>query len=186
MNVVRWCGHTQGWVWDPDCNASYLSVWGDSPSTNLASPEWRAEMKRILTRWITTLKLDGFFFDAPDSYVGAGNNGQKFWEYNPSLMREGITDVIHNVSRGRTAAMAEVYVDPPLLDAFGLNGGLGDSKMCPTCAKPPSHTESSQFLTTAMSSLWRGIQSGCVCAHSQAFGEDLPEQPARTADRARR
>ena len=48
-----------GWVWDPDCNASYLSVWGDSPSTNLASTEWRAEMKRILTRWITTLKLDG-------------------------------------------------------------------------------------------------------------------------------
>ena len=44
---------------DPDANASYLSVWGDSPSTNLASPEWRAELKRILTRWITTLKLDG-------------------------------------------------------------------------------------------------------------------------------
>ena len=31
--------------------------------------------------------------------------------------------------------MAEVYVDPPLLEAFGFNGGLGDSKMCPTYAK---------------------------------------------------
>ena len=36
------------------------------------------------------------FFDAPDSYVGAGNNGYKFWEYDPSLMREGITDVRPN------------------------------------------------------------------------------------------
>ena len=37
--------------------------------------------------------MHAVFFDAPDSYVGAGNNGQKFWAYHPGLMREGITDV---------------------------------------------------------------------------------------------
>ena len=68
-----------GWVWDPDVstatfchtlssdadrcchqvNASYLSAWGYSPTTDLASAEWRAEMKRIITLWTTKRKLDG-------------------------------------------------------------------------------------------------------------------------------
>ena len=48
-----------GWVWDPDVNASYLSAWGYSPTTDLASAEWRAEMKRIITLWTTERKLDG-------------------------------------------------------------------------------------------------------------------------------
>ena len=30
-----WCGD---WVWDPDVNASYLSVWGCQPTTDYASP----------------------------------------------------------------------------------------------------------------------------------------------------
>ena len=52
-----WCSD---WVWDPDVNASYYGVWGCQPTTDFASPQWRAEMKRILTRWIVDLKLDGF------------------------------------------------------------------------------------------------------------------------------
>jgi hypothetical protein len=68
-----------------------------------------------------------------------------------------VMQVIHNVSGDRTAAMAEVYVDPPLLEAFGLNGGLGDSKMCPTYAckihtrtgTPHTHATAARIAFTA-------------------------------------
>ena len=42
---------TWGWVWDDDANASYLSTWGASPSTDLASPEWRAELQPLLPEY---------------------------------------------------------------------------------------------------------------------------------------
>lgn len=147
-----WCGD---WVWDPDVNASYLSVWGCQPTTDYDSAEWRNESARILTRWvrdsaqtpaycrelygtevflslphtglpfgrpgrwIRDLKLDGFMFDAPDSYIGAGNDALH-WSYTPALIREAISGVIANVSEKRAAAFAEIYADPPLMDAFGF------------------------------------------------------------------
>ena len=38
---TNWCSD---WVWDPDVNASYYGVWGCQPTTDFASPQWRAEM----------------------------------------------------------------------------------------------------------------------------------------------
>jgi hypothetical protein len=39
-------------------------------------------------------------FDAPDGYLGAGNDGVDRSKYTPALIRETITDVIRNVSDG--------------------------------------------------------------------------------------
>ena len=123
-----WCGD---WVWDPDVNMSYYSVWGCQPTTDYTSPQWRAEITRILTRWIVDLKLDGFMFDAPDGYIGAGNDGVAGLPYNPGLLREALSGVIRNVSDGRAAAFAEIYSDPPLMNGFGFDGEFADDKVCP-------------------------------------------------------
>lgn len=125
---ANWC---DDWVWDPDANASYYSVWGCQPTTDYAAEEWRQEMARILTRWIVELKLDGFMFDAPDGYIGAGNDGVDHSKYNPELLREAITGVIRNVSNERAAAFAEIYSDPPLMNDFGFDGEFADDKICP-------------------------------------------------------
>ena len=69
-------------------------------------------------------------FDAPDSYIGAGNDAIH-WSYTPALIREAITGVIRNVSMGRAAAFAEIYSDPPLMGDFGFE--------VPPCA-PPKNT----------------------------------------------
>ena len=73
-------------------------------------------MQRIITRWIVDLKLDGFMFDAPDAELGAGIDGAAHSKYNPALIRESMSDVIHNASGGRAASFAEIYSDPPLMD----------------------------------------------------------------------
>ena len=111
------------------------------------------------------MKLDGFFFDAPDGYIGAGNAGKSFWKYNPALMREAITDVIRNVSGGRAGAFAEIYNDPPLVDAFGFDGGLGDSKLCrthsaKTCPASPRASAIGMGITTGNASLIESAMSG--------------------------
>ena len=123
---TNWCSD---WVWDPVVNASYYGVWGCQPTTDFASPQWRAEMARILTRWIVDLKLDGFMFDAPDVELGA--TAVDHGKYNPALIRESISGVIRNVSNGCAAAFAEIYSDPPLADAFGFDGEFADDKICP-------------------------------------------------------
>jgi hypothetical protein len=88
-------------------------------------------MKRILTRWIVDLKLDGFMFDAPDAELGAGIDGVDHTKYDPALIRESMSDVIRNVSGGRAAAFAEIYSDPPLMNDFGMDGEFADDKICP-------------------------------------------------------
>ena len=155
MPNTNWCSD---WVWDPDVNASYFGVWGCQPTTDFASPQWRDEMTRILTRWIVDLKLDGFMFDAPDGYVGAGNDGVDHSPYNPALLKESITGVIRNVSGGRAAAFAEIYSDPPLMDDFGFDGEFADDKICPQhsgkyCSMNPRTAAIGQGLLSANSSL---------------------------------
>ena len=125
---TNWCSD---WVWDPDVNASYYGVWGCQPTTDFASPQWRAEMERILTRWIVDLQLDGFMFDAPDAELGAGIDGADHSKYNPALIREAMSSVIRNVSGGRAAAFAEIYSDPPLMSDLGFDGEFADDKLCP-------------------------------------------------------
>ena len=88
-------------------------------------------MVRVLTRWVVDLKLDGFMFDAPDGYIGAGNDGVDNSKYNPALIRESISDVIRNVSGGRAFAFAEIYSDPPLVNDMGFDGEFADDKICP-------------------------------------------------------
>ena len=89
------------------------------------------EMQRIITRWIVDLKLDGFMFDAPDAELGAGIDGAAHSKYDPSLIRESMSGVIHNVSGGRAASFAEIYSDPPLMDDLGMDGEFADDKLCP-------------------------------------------------------
>ena len=122
-------------------------------------------MKRIITRWVLELGLDGWFFDAPDGYIGAGNAGQGFWQYNPAVMRAVISDVIHEVSGNRSAAFAEVYNDPPLLEAFGFDGGLGDSKLCAshsakTCPASPRAGAIGAGVTTGNATLVHTTMTG--------------------------
>jgi hypothetical protein len=104
------------------------------------------------------------FFDAPDAYIGAGNNAPGTI-FNPSLMREGISDVIRNTSGGRTAAFAEVYSDPALLHEFGFDGGQGDGKICPThsaktCPPQPRVAAIGRGISGANSSLIESAMSG--------------------------
>ena len=63
---------TDGWVHSPEASACYWAVWGGSevkyggqPTADLASPEWRAELTRVLTHWVVELHADGFLIDAP-------------------------------------------------------------------------------------------------------------------------
>jgi hypothetical protein len=159
---TNWCSD---WVWDADVNASYYSVWGCQPTTDFASAQWRAEMTRILTRWIVDLKLDGFMFDAPDGYLGAGNDGVDNSKYNPAFIRESISGVIRNISGGRAAAFAEVYSDPPLINDFGFDGEFADDKICPRhsgkyCLPNPRSSAIGQGILTANASLIETAMGG--------------------------
>lgn len=161
---TNWCSD---WVWDPDVNASYYGVWGCQPTTDFASPQWRAEMTRIFTRWIVNLKLDGFMFDAPDAELGAGIDGVDHTKYNPALIRESMSDVIRNVSGGRAASFAEIYSDPPLLNGFGMDGEFADDKICPQHSGkycPPNVRSSAigQAILTANASLIETAMTGSV------------------------
>lgn len=105
-------------------------MWGCQPTADFASPQWRAEMRRIVTRWIAQLGLDGFMFDAPDAELGAGIDGADHSPYNPAFIRDSISGIIRNVSQGRAAAFAEIYSDPPLMDELGFTGEFADDKLC--------------------------------------------------------
>ena len=94
-------------------------------------------MQRIITRWIVDLKLDGFMFDAPDAELGAGIDGAAHSKYNPALIRESMSDVIHNASGGRAASFAEIYSDPPLMDDLDMDGEFADDKLCPQHSGAP-------------------------------------------------
>ena len=158
----NWVGD---WVWDPDVNASYFSVWGSQPTTDYASESWRVEMIRILTRWVVDLKLDGWMFDAPDGYLGAGNDGVGHSAYHPELIRQSITDVIRNVSDQRAAAFAEIYSDPPLMADFGFDGEFADDKTCPQHSGkycPPNQRSAAigQGILSANASLIESAMSG--------------------------
>lgn len=159
---TNWCSD---WVWDPDVNASYYGVWGCQPTTDFASEKWRAEMKRILTRWIVDLKLDGFMFDAPDAELGAGIDGADHSRYTPALIRESISDVIRNVSGGRAAAFAEIYSDPPLTRDLGFDGEFADDKLCPRhsgkyCLPNVRSSAIGQAVLTANASLLESAMHG--------------------------
>jgi len=159
---TNWCSD---WVWDPDVNASYFSVWGCQPTTDFASEHWRDELTRILTRWIVDLKLDGFMFDAPDGYIGAGNDGVDHTKYNPQLIRDSISGVIRNVSGSRAAAFAEIYSDVALMDDFGFDGEFADDKICPQhsgkyCKQNPRAAAIGQGIFMANASLIESAMIG--------------------------
>ena len=91
-------------------------------------------------------------------------------------MREGISDVIHEASGGRAAACAEVYVDPPLLEDFGFDGGLGDSKMGPT------HSAKTCPSSPRAEAIGRGIETENALAIEWAMSgpgsvDDMNAQP---------
>ena len=76
---------TQDWTYSPEADACYFAVWGGpwqdggpnnalyggQPTADLQSPEWRAELTRILTHWVVEYKLDGFLMDAPPELLCA-------------------------------------------------------------------------------------------------------------------
>ncbi len=141
------------------------AVWGCQPTTDFASSQWRAEMQRIITRWIVDLKLDGFMFDAPDAELGAGIDGAAHSKYDPALIRESMSDVIHNVSGGRAASFAEIYSDPPLMDDLDMDGEFADDKLCPQHSGkycPPNVRSSAigQAVLTSNASLFEMAMTG--------------------------
>lgn len=66
-------GVTNAWVRSPAAGgACYYSIWGTGqPCGDLASPEWQAELTRIIEHWVTDRGLDGFMLDAPGFYLAA-------------------------------------------------------------------------------------------------------------------
>merc|ERR1712224_834396 len=115
------------WVWDPDANASYFSVWANQPTVNWARQEWQAEFKKVLEHWIALRKVDGFVFDYPDGYYSAGFDTRGNWNYTPDLIKAHITDQIHSIGSGRVAVFAELYVAPDREVAYGFDMSLGDN-----------------------------------------------------------
>ena len=115
------------WVWDEDAGASYLSTWAGQPCTDLASPEWRAEVGRILTFWIEEMHIDGFVFDYPDGYIGGGVDTRGMWKADPAQLKSALMDVIHSTGKGSVAAFAELYGQPERAVAYGLDGSLADA-----------------------------------------------------------
>ena len=104
-------------------------------------------------------------FDAPDGYIGAGNDGVDNSPFNPALIRESISGVIRNVSGGRAFAFAEIYSDPPLMDAFGFDGEFADGKICPQhsgkyCPPHPRATAIGQGILSANVSLVETAMTG--------------------------
>jgi len=66
------------------------------------------------------MHLDGFVFDFPDGYIGSGSSNShlslweedgELWEYNPDIIKQYITDVVHDLGDHRVAAFAEIYPD---------------------------------------------------------------------------
>lgn len=142
-----------------------IAVWGCQPTTDFASSQWREEMQRIITRWIVELKLDGFMFDAPDAELGAGIDGAAHSKYNPELIRESMSNVIHTVSGGRVASFAEIYSDPPLMDDLDMDGEFADDKLCPQHSGkycPPNVRSSAigQAILTSNASLLETAMTG--------------------------
>ena len=66
-------GVTNTWVRSNNAgDACYYSIWGNGqPCADLASPQWREELARILHHWVVDFHLDGFMFDAPPFYLAA-------------------------------------------------------------------------------------------------------------------
>ena len=154
-----------GWVWDPEVNASYFSVWGCQPAPDFASAEWRAEQGRILRRWFDDLLLDGIYFDAPDRYLGTSNGNDGMWNFTPALLRTSVTDGIRSLSSARAPAFAELYSDPPLADTYGFDGEYADNKLCPThsartCPPAPRSTAIVEGIMTANATMVESAMRG--------------------------
>lgn len=124
------------WVWSPEANASYLSVWGHQPTTDWLSSQWQEYFRTVVSHWIDEMHVDGFVFDFPDGYVGTGSSNSHLqlwedtlWSYNPDIMKQYLTDVVRDVGDDRVAAFAELYPDDWSVErgsSFGFDGIISD------------------------------------------------------------
>lgn len=126
------------WIWSPEANAAYLSIWGHQPCTDWLSPQWQEQFRTVATHWIEEMNVDGFVFDFPDGYIGSGSSnshlsawqkGGDLWSYDPDIIKQYITDVIHDVGDNRVAAFAELYPDDWSVERsrdFGFDAVISD------------------------------------------------------------
>jgi hypothetical protein len=107
-------GITNSWVHVLNGNGvCYWSIWGiGEPCVDYSSPEWRKELKSVLTFWVKEMKLDGFMFDAPPFYLAVPRE----IDSNPlsslhdsiisSSIRQSIVEPLHSLG---AYAMGETY-----------------------------------------------------------------------------
>jgi len=109
-------GPVNAWVWSEVAGAWYYSYWANQPTTDWSSPTWQSAFANATRYLIKTMRLDGFVFDDPDGYQGAGAGTSAetptYWGADPMLVQKYITGVVHSIGDelGRdVAAFAEVY-----------------------------------------------------------------------------
>ena len=93
-------GYTGDWVWSDDARACYFAQWGGTdsapfyggqPTADLTSPEWVAEVQRILAHWVVERGVDGFLLDAPPDYLAVAEG------MAPELSRPSIAKAVRSV-----------------------------------------------------------------------------------------
>jgi hypothetical protein len=108
-------GYTNAWVRSDDAGACYWAVWGGSarryggqPTADLASAEWRAELTKIMSHWVTEKKLDGFLLDAPPDYLAVADQSTAALRRDviASHVRATIVEPMHALG---AAVFAEMY-----------------------------------------------------------------------------
>jgi hypothetical protein len=62
------------WIWDPNRNACFLSVWGNQPSGDWSQQAWRDYVTDAMKTWVDR-GVDGFILDDPTKYINIGEDG---------------------------------------------------------------------------------------------------------------
>ena len=99
-------GFTDNWVYSAAAEACYWAVWGGSdppenyggqPTADFSSPEWRAELTRIMQHWVEVNGLDGFLIDAPPDYLAEPVGAKRFQHFQliASRVRATIIEPMH-------------------------------------------------------------------------------------------